>query len=164
LTATPGSDVGTVQQVIDNLSISHIEIRTEQSPDTAPFLHSRKRVVLAVPVGPVIQSIQQEFVESVLREPLKRLVQAKAMFDIDPVRLHKFQLLQARASWRQRAAAVDPSQGRRSNCESDFALLITMFHAFDLLSRHGISAFHGQVESTIFFSMFLYSTQYSWSL
>ena len=39
LTATPGSDIDAVQKVVDALHISHIEMRSEKSPDIVPYLH-----------------------------------------------------------------------------------------------------------------------------
>ena len=41
LSATPGSDVPSVQDVVDNLRISHVEVRTEDDPDVKPFTHMR---------------------------------------------------------------------------------------------------------------------------
>jgi ERCC4-related helicase len=40
LSATPGPDIQTVQNVISNLHISHIEIRTEESIDIRPFTYA----------------------------------------------------------------------------------------------------------------------------
>lgn len=39
LTATPGSNIEAVQRVVDALHISHIEMRSEKSPDIVPYLH-----------------------------------------------------------------------------------------------------------------------------
>lgn len=41
LTATPGSDPTAVQNLIDGLHISHIEIRDENSLDLRPYLHEK---------------------------------------------------------------------------------------------------------------------------
>jgi ATP-dependent DNA helicase MPH1 len=41
LTATPGSKIDGVQEIIDNLGISHVEIRTEESIDIRQYVHSR---------------------------------------------------------------------------------------------------------------------------
>jgi ATP-dependent DNA helicase MPH1 len=41
LTATPGSKPEAVQDIVDSLHISHIEIRDEQSLDLAPYLHKK---------------------------------------------------------------------------------------------------------------------------
>ncbi len=41
LTATPGSSLETVQEVIDNLGVAHVEIRTEESLDIRQYVHNR---------------------------------------------------------------------------------------------------------------------------
>ena len=42
LTATPASDVEGVQEIIDNLSISKVEVRTEQSIDITKYMKQKK--------------------------------------------------------------------------------------------------------------------------
>ena len=42
LTATPGSDIKTVQGIIEKLQISHIELRSEDSADIVQYNHSRQ--------------------------------------------------------------------------------------------------------------------------
>jgi len=44
LTATPGSTRDAVQVVVDNMHISHIEIRNEQSLDLRQYVHKKVRV------------------------------------------------------------------------------------------------------------------------
>ena len=41
LTATPGSNPAAVQNLIDGLHISHIEIRDENSIDLRPYLYEK---------------------------------------------------------------------------------------------------------------------------
>ena len=41
LSATPGSDLKGIQQVVRNLQISRVEYRNEESPDIVPYIHSR---------------------------------------------------------------------------------------------------------------------------
>jgi ATP-dependent DNA helicase MPH1 len=43
LTATPGSNPEAVQNLVDGLHISHIEIRDENSFDLRPYLHDKVR-------------------------------------------------------------------------------------------------------------------------
>ena len=47
LSATPGSEVRKIQQVIDNLLITRIEVRTEDDPDVLPYkqLITRETVI-----------------------------------------------------------------------------------------------------------------------
>jgi len=60
LSATPGADIKTVQQVINNLNISHIEARTEQSMDITPYTHQKSTSVLVCPLSKEIIEIQTE--------------------------------------------------------------------------------------------------------
>ena len=41
LSATPGSDLKAIQQVVRNLQISRVEYRNEESPDIVPYIHNR---------------------------------------------------------------------------------------------------------------------------
>lgn len=49
LTATPASDLEGVQEVVNNLDISKIEIRTEESMDIVKYMKKRKRKKLKCP-------------------------------------------------------------------------------------------------------------------
>ncbi|KAJ7989258.1 hypothetical protein DPEC_G00317620 [Dallia pectoralis] len=51
LSATPGGDTKSVQQVISNLLISHIELRSEESPDIQAHSHQRSLEKVVVPLG-----------------------------------------------------------------------------------------------------------------
>ena len=44
LTATPGSNPEAVQNLIDSLHISHIEIRDEMSLDIRRYMHEKVRI------------------------------------------------------------------------------------------------------------------------
>ena len=48
LSASPGSTINAVQEVIDNLYITHLEVRTLDSPDVSPYLHEKteKKVIV----------------------------------------------------------------------------------------------------------------------
>ncbi len=42
LSATPGNDIAAVRGVLQNLFISHIELRHEESPDIVPYTNERR--------------------------------------------------------------------------------------------------------------------------
>lgn len=42
LSATPGSDLKKIQEVVRNLKINHIEIRTEDDPEILPYIHKKE--------------------------------------------------------------------------------------------------------------------------
>ena len=45
LTATPGSNPEALQNLIDGLHISHVEIRDEGSRDIVPYIHEKVRLI-----------------------------------------------------------------------------------------------------------------------
>jgi ERCC4-related helicase len=51
LSATPGSTVNAVQNVIDNLLISHLEIRSDEDLDVRNYVHDKKIEVIKLSLG-----------------------------------------------------------------------------------------------------------------
>lgn len=130
------------------MHISRIEIRTEESIDIREYTHVRKKEVVVVPLGDRIHTLQRQFCDQVLVPILQRLRQAQAMFDVDPMSLGGYMLLQARGQWRMRRA---PTMDRKMSgvVEKNFAVLISLYHAFEVLQKHGISPFHGYLSVLI---------------
>ena len=52
-----------VQEVISNLMISHIELRTEQSPDIQPYTHERKVEKNVVPLGEELGAVKEKYLQ-----------------------------------------------------------------------------------------------------
>lgn len=50
LTATPGSNPEAVQNIVNCLHISHIEIRNEESPDIRRYIHNKDVVTHIIPM------------------------------------------------------------------------------------------------------------------
>ncbi|MDR3206487.1 MAG: DEAD/DEAH box helicase family protein [Candidatus Methanoplasma sp.] len=65
LTASPGGDIGKVEEVCRNLSFRRIDVRTDEDPDVAPYVHDT--YVNKIPVN-----MPQEILEVV--SPLKKLL------------------------------------------------------------------------------------------
>ncbi|CAM4641936.1 unnamed protein product [Leuciscus chuanchicus] len=66
LSATPGGDVKAVQQVISNLLISHIELRSEDSPDVQTHVHQRSLEKIIVPLGESLTGHQTRYLQLLL--------------------------------------------------------------------------------------------------
>lgn len=49
--------------MLANLLISHIEIRTEESPDIKPYSHERKVDKIVVPLGDELTSVKKKYVQ-----------------------------------------------------------------------------------------------------
>ena len=62
LSATPGGDVKTVQQVLSNLLISHIEALSDESPDIQQYQHERRVDKIVVPLGKELTDIRIQYI------------------------------------------------------------------------------------------------------
>lgn len=108
LSATPGTDLNAVRHVIQNLLISKIELRNEESPDIVPYTFKRTIEKVVVPLGDELKKVKLEFL-SILETFVKRLTKfgllARSANSIDPTRYTKFGILQSRNEFRQNPPA-----------------------------------------------------------
>ena len=112
LSATPGTDIPKIKAMLQNMQISHIEMRKEDSPDIIPFTHNRVLDKIIVKLSPEILDVRQKLY-SVMEIYLKRLSQNKATrYGHNPTSYKKFILLQNRNEWRQNPPANAPSYVR----------------------------------------------------
>ncbi|KAE8290006.1 Fanconi anemia group M protein [Larimichthys crocea] len=63
LSATPGGDAKSVQSVISNLLISHIELRSDESPDIQAHSHQRSVDKVVVPLGEALTAHQARYLQ-----------------------------------------------------------------------------------------------------
>lgn len=136
LSATPGGDRKAVQSVISNLLISHIELRSEESPDIRAHSHQRSVEKLVVPLGESLRAYQARYLQ-VLEKFMSRLVQHRVMGHKDLRTLGKYQLILARDQFRKNPPPniKAPQQGM---LEGDFALCISLYHGYELLMQMGL--------------------------
>uniref|UniRef100_A0A3B5ANG5 Fanconi anemia group M protein-like n=1 Tax=Stegastes partitus TaxID=144197 RepID=A0A3B5ANG5_9TELE len=74
LSATPGGDTKSVQAVISNLLISHIELRSEESPDIRAHSHQRSVEKVVVPLGEALSGHQACYLLGNLPNPTPNLL------------------------------------------------------------------------------------------
>ncbi len=60
MTASPGSDVSKILDVCHNLGVEHIEVRSQDDPDVAPYVHDIKVRWVEVEIPGQLQSIISE--------------------------------------------------------------------------------------------------------
>ena len=105
LSATPATDIEKVKSVIQNLCISHIELRTEESPDILPFTHQRSLEKIVVKLGPEMLMLKQKLL-AVMEIYTKKLSLSRAIRNgHDPTKYSKFSLLKFREEFRQNPPA-----------------------------------------------------------
>lgn len=135
-----GNDLKAIQQVITNLHISKIELRSEESPDILPYTHNRSLEKIVVPLGSDINQIKESFLE-ILGTFARRLMSMNVLFAKDIGSLTKFSIIQSRERFRRNPPETCP-RSRFGIAEGDFAMCITLTHALELLTQHGIRAFY----------------------
>ncbi|KAI1976551.1 3'-5' DNA helicase [Ophidiomyces ophidiicola] len=140
LTATPGATVEAVQEVIDGLNISRIEIRTEHSLDIREFIHSRN-VELKTFENSQEMVAAMELFSKALQSTVDKLRNQNAYWGRDPMSLTPFGLTKARQEWNNSSAGRAASWPAKGAINSLFTVLASLAHAIDLLKYHGIGPF-----------------------
>lgn len=140
LTATPGSKVETVQEVIDNLGISHCEIRTEESIDIQQYVHSRNIEQVVLDPSDEMNRVCELFTKA-LQPLVEKLSQQNIFYGRNPMALTAFGLLQSQKEWfatRGRSA----NQALQGMMRAIFSTLTSIAHSIKLLNFHGIRPFY----------------------
>ncbi|XP_043214863.1 Fanconi anemia group M protein-like [Amphibalanus amphitrite] len=147
LSATPGSDLKAVIQVLTNLLISRVEVRSEESPDVTPYTHGRQLEKIVVPLGDGLKAVRDKYMQ-VVRTFVSRLIQLKVVYTRDETTLTKFALLRARDAFKQ-SPPPGLAHHQQSLVESDFAMCMSLYHALELLQLHGVRSFHTFIQSIV---------------
>lgn len=140
LTATPGSTVEGVQEVIDSLGISTIEIRTEESIDIRQYVHAREVDQVVLEPSDDMQHIQDLFSKT-LKPLCNKLAQVNKWLARDPMTLTVMGLREAQRQWFL-GAGRHANQGTKGMIMAVFTILQSLAHAIKLLNFHGIAPFY----------------------
>ncbi len=143
LTASPGSDFDRIREVVENLGIEEIEIRTELDPDVRPYVHGKR-------VEWVKVEMPKEFKE--IRDALKRCVELRFMrleglgVSAKP-EMSKKELLALQE--RIHMEAVESGDQRLFEASSVLAEILKIQHGIELLETQGLSAFKNYVKRMV---------------
>jgi ATP-dependent DNA helicase MPH1 len=145
LTATPGASVEAVQEVIDGLEISKVEIRTEESMDIQQFTHRRKiDQILLDPSDEVI--MVKDLFSKALKPLVDQLCAQNAYWNKDPMSLTTYGLMQAQKSWLMSDTGRRANPGLKGMMRGLFSILASVAHGIKLLNFHGIGPFYGTMK------------------
>ena len=144
LTATPGSSIETVQEVIDGLGISRVEIRTEESLDIRQYVHSRKIETILFDYSEEILMIMDLFSKA-LQPLVDKLLGMNAYWSRDPMALTPYGCTQSRQRWMSSDAGRNANFAVKGMVNTLFTLLASISHGIELLKFHGIGPFYHKV-------------------
>ena len=131
LSATPGTDIPSVRAMLQNLCISHIELRQEDSPDILPFTHTRVVDKIIVPLDSDIAAVKQKLL-GVIEIYTKKLSSAKAVRKgHNPAYYSKYALVKEREGWRQ-----DPPANLASNIRGQVEVNIKVVQRLPIHAHH----------------------------
>ncbi|CAH0702783.1 unnamed protein product [Spodoptera exigua] len=137
LSATPGSKVEDVINVVKNLHIAHLELRTENCIDVAPYSHARKIKTVVLELGFELTHIRQQYIE-ILDGYARRL---KQMNILPPNlgNLSKGRIVMLYKEYQQKDRSLRHPQ--HNYIMKDFTILIALYHGLELLVQHGSRIF-----------------------
>ncbi|XP_032883240.1 Fanconi anemia group M protein isoform X2 [Amblyraja radiata] len=144
LTATPGGDIKAVQQVISNLMISRLEVRSEDSIDIQPYSHQRHVEKFVLPLGPELIAVQSLYLQ-VLEAFTRRLLNTGAILHKDIANLTKYQIVLSREQFRKNPPG-NIGGVQRGMAEGDYALCISLYHGYELLLQMGMRSLYAYLE------------------
>ncbi|ESO09638.1 hypothetical protein HELRODRAFT_117169 [Helobdella robusta] len=147
LSATPGSDIKAVQQVLNNLLISHIELRTEESLDIQPYTHHRKIEKIVIAMGDEINIIRDLYLK-IINVFIQRLRKFGAIYNKDIRHLSKFMILKAREMYRKNTPS-NLTKSQRGLIECDYAICMSLYHGYELMYQHGLRTLHAYIKTFI---------------
>lgn len=146
LTATPGSTVEAVQAVIDGLGIGRVEIRTEDSFDIRPFVHSRNVQLEVFDYSDEI-TMALELFSAATRPLMTKLCSQNAYWSSDPEKITLFGLKKAWDDWSRSEAGRNAGFPVKGMLRGIFTPLMSLAHNLELLKYHGIGPFYNKMRT-----------------
>ncbi|NJE02629.1 DEAD/DEAH box helicase [Thermococcus sp. MV11] len=135
LTASPGSDEEKIREIVRNLGIRRIEVRTENSPDVKPYVQRIAFEWVKVELPGIYKEVRS-LLREMLKESLKPLAQFKLVSTYSPD-ISKREVLQAGSKINREVAMGNYELGRLRMYQ---AKAVKLQHAIELLETQGLTA------------------------
>ncbi len=141
LTASPGSDEEKIREIVNNLGIERIEVRTESSPDVKPYVQRIAFEWVKVELPGIYREVRS-LLREMLKESLKPLAHFKLVSTYSPD-ISKREVLQAGSKINQEVARGNYEVGRLRMHQ---AKAIKLLHAIELLETQGLTALRAYIK------------------
>ncbi|MBD3164450.1 DEAD/DEAH box helicase [Candidatus Woesearchaeota archaeon] len=140
LTASPGSDMDKIGEVIKNLHIEEIEVRTDEDPDVKQYIQEIEIEWVKVELPPIFMEVKK-YLDDFISSRLSKLKKWGILHRASLKFVNKKDLLGLQAQLRGRAA-----QGEKDfvlwNSISLLAEIMKVQHALELLETQGVISLH----------------------
>lgn len=137
LSATPGRKTEDIIEIIQNLLIAHIEIRTDNSIDVAPYTFKKKIETVVVKLGE-LQEVRNKFVS--ILDPYVRKLGTFNIISGNLGNLSKGWLILEQLRFNKNIQSIG-RHPMHSEIAKTFSILICLYQALELLERHGVQLF-----------------------
>lgn len=135
LTASPGSDEEKIREVVENLGVERIEVRTESSPDVKPYVQRIAFEWARVELPGIYKEVGK-LLREMLKESLEPLADVGLVSSSSPD-IPKREVLLAGSKINQAIAKGDYSIGHLLKHQ---AKAIKLHHSIELLETQGLTA------------------------
>ncbi|XP_025417703.1 uncharacterized protein LOC112688631 isoform X2 [Sipha flava] len=142
LSATPGTTVETVAEVIQNLNISRLEFRTDESLDVARYTNKKNIECIPVKLTNAILNVRSQFL--VIYDKFSRRLKQYHALSGNVTNLAKFQILGAKQKFLTSNVAREMPKALVGCLINDFTICMSLAYALELLTIYGIKVFYLQ--------------------
>ncbi|XP_014481108.1 PREDICTED: Fanconi anemia group M protein isoform X2 [Dinoponera quadriceps] len=122
-------------EIIQNLCISHLELRDENSTDITPYVNKRKIDTILVPLSNELAQFKEKYI-IIMDRHVKFLLQSNILRG-QTANISKGRIFHLLNEYKTK---TDKS-GNYAQIMKTLNILLTMYHAYDLMIRHGLRAF-----------------------
>ncbi|XP_017889156.1 uncharacterized protein LOC108630379 [Ceratina calcarata] len=136
LSATPGNKIGNVHEVIQNLLIAHMELRDETSIDIVPYINKREVDVILVPLNKELLQYKERYI-LIMDRHVKVLLQNNVLRG-NTANISKGRIFYISREYQNKTNKT----GNYGMIMKTITVLLSMYHAYELLIRDGLRAFY----------------------
>ncbi|KAH8292017.1 hypothetical protein KR054_003524 [Drosophila jambulina] len=139
LSATPGRTMEDVASVCQNLYISNLQVRWDNSIDVQPYIHRRIIRTIVVSLKDRIKEPREKLLQ-IIEPYLRQLIEADILRG-NKGGMTKNSLLYEQKLFTERSSAQGQRHPDHNIIMGNFAMCISMYHSLELMERHGLRVF-----------------------
>ncbi|XP_031370182.1 Fanconi anemia group M protein [Apis dorsata] len=136
LSATPGNKIDNVHEVLQNLLIAHVELRDETSLDIVPYINKKKFEIILVPLNNKLIEYKEKYI-FIMDRHVKILLQYNILRG-QTANISKGRVFHLLKEFQKKTNKT----GNYGQIIKTLNILMTMYHAYELMIRDGLRAFY----------------------